>query len=96
MSVATTQPQAAPEAIKKPAVSSTFVRVARYSVLRLLTLFVTVVIGIFLISPLFIVLSYSFAGRDASGGVVPAFIMDNYVKQRTPVMQRAVEKKFVP
>jgi len=43
------------------------------------------VIGIFLISPLFIVLSYSFAGRDASGGVVPAFIMDNYVKLGDPI-----------
>ncbi len=44
MSVVTNEPKT----IKKPATSSTFVRVARYSLVRLFTLFVTVVIGIFL------------------------------------------------
>ena len=50
MSVAATesQTQAAPQAEKKPASSSTFVRVVRYSAVRLVTLFVTVAIGIFL------------------------------------------------
>lgn len=48
MAVAETQPQAVPERIKKPASTSTFVRVARYTAIRLLTLFVTVVIGIYL------------------------------------------------
>ncbi len=48
MSVAATQPEAAPQAEKKPVSNSTFVRVARYSVVRLLTLFVTVVIGVYL------------------------------------------------
>ena len=49
MSVAATQPKAAPEAEKtKPVSTSTFVRVMRYSALRLVTLFVTVAIGIFL------------------------------------------------
>lgn len=48
MAVAETQPQAVPERIKKPASTSTFVRVARYTAVRLLTLFVTVVIGIYL------------------------------------------------
>jgi peptide/nickel transport system permease protein len=48
MAVATTQAEPTPEVIKKPASTSTFVRVIRYSVLRLLTLFVTVVIGIYL------------------------------------------------
>jgi len=48
MSVATNQPEAPAEVIKKPASTSTFIRVIRYSVVRLLTLFVTVVIGIYL------------------------------------------------
>lgn len=43
------------------------------------------VLLIFLISPLFIVLSYSFAGRDASGGVVPAFKFDNYRSLLDPI-----------
>ena len=42
-------PQAAPQAEKsRPVSSSTFVRVMRYSAVRLLTLFVTVVIGVYL------------------------------------------------
>ena len=45
MAVAT---QSTPVEVKKPAASSTFVRVARYTVVRLFTLFVTVVIGIYL------------------------------------------------
>jgi peptide/nickel transport system permease protein len=48
MSVAATQPEATPEAANKPASNSTLVRVIRYSAVRLLTLFVTVVIGIYL------------------------------------------------
>src|SRR5512138_2962846 len=49
MTVAATEPQAAPEAGKKASnFASTFVRVMRYSGVRLLTLFVTVVIGIYL------------------------------------------------
>ena len=48
MSVAATQPEAPAEVRKKPASTSTFIRVIRYSAVRLLTLFVTVVIGIYL------------------------------------------------
>src|SRR5512146_1927781 len=50
MTVATSQPevQAAPKAEKKTLTTSTFVRVMRYSAVRLVTLFVTVVIGVFL------------------------------------------------
>jgi peptide/nickel transport system permease protein len=48
MAVAATESKPAPEVIKKPASSSTFVRVIRYSAVRLLTLFVTVVIGVYL------------------------------------------------
>ncbi len=51
MTVATTSPteaQAAPQAEKKSLANSTFVRVLRYSAVRLVTLFVTVVIGIYL------------------------------------------------
>ena len=48
MAVAATESKPAPEVIKKPASGSTFVRVIRYSAVRLLTLFVTVVIGIYL------------------------------------------------
>jgi peptide/nickel transport system permease protein len=48
MSVATTEPKAPAEVIKKTASTSTFIRVIRYSAVRLLTLFVTVVIGIYL------------------------------------------------
>ena len=48
MAVAATQPKPAPEVMKKPASTSTFIRVVRYSAVRLLTLFVTVVIGIYL------------------------------------------------
>ena len=50
MSVATspTELQSAPKAEKKAVSNSTFVRVLRYSALRLVTLFVTVVIGIYL------------------------------------------------
>jgi len=50
MSVATSQTelQSAPKAEKKAVSNSTFVRVLRYSALRLVTLFVTVVIGIYL------------------------------------------------
>ncbi len=48
MSVAAAQPEAPSEAKKKTPANSTFVRVLRYSAVRLLTLFVTVVIGIYL------------------------------------------------
>ena len=50
MTVATSQPevQPVPQAEKKALTNSTFVRVLRFSVVRLITLFVTVVIGIFL------------------------------------------------
>ena len=48
MSVAAVQPEDTPEAEKKRLENSTFVRVFRYSAVRLLTLFVTVVIGIYL------------------------------------------------
>ena len=48
MAVAATQPKPAPEVMKKPASTSTFIRVVRYSAVRLFTLFVTVVIGIYL------------------------------------------------
>jgi peptide/nickel transport system permease protein len=48
MAVAETHPQAVPEPVTKPASTSTLVRVARYTAVRLLTLFVTVVIGIYL------------------------------------------------
>ncbi len=47
MAVAASNPQTK-EVAKKSAINSTFVRVARYSLVRLLTLFVTVVIGILL------------------------------------------------
>jgi peptide/nickel transport system permease protein len=48
MAVAEAQSQPTPEVIKKPVSNSTFVRVIRYSLVRLLTLFVTVVIGVYL------------------------------------------------
>jgi peptide/nickel transport system permease protein len=48
MAVAAAQSEPTPEVIKKPASNSTFVRVVRYSAVRLLTLFVTVVIGVYL------------------------------------------------
>ncbi len=50
MSVAATESQAAPQAEKSKlsVANSTFVRVMRYSVVRLFTLFVTVVIGVYL------------------------------------------------
>ncbi len=48
MAIAATESQPAPEAAIKPASTSTFVRVVRYSAVRLVTLFVTVVIGIYL------------------------------------------------
>ena len=48
MSVAAVQPEATPETEKKRLENSTLVRVVRYSAVRLLTLFVTVVIGIYL------------------------------------------------
>ncbi len=51
MSVATTSPTEAPSAAKsekKSLANSTFVRVIRYSAVRLVTLFITVVIGIYL------------------------------------------------
>jgi len=37
-----------------------------------------VVVLIFLVIPMFIVLAYSFAGRDTYGRVVPGFTLDNY------------------
>ena len=48
MSVAAAQSEATPQAEKKKIANSTFGRVVRYSAIRLLTLFVTVVIGIYL------------------------------------------------
>lgn len=48
MAVAATETQAAPEALQKTSSNSTFVRVVRYSAVRLVTLFVTVVIGVYL------------------------------------------------
>ena len=48
MSVAAAQSEATPQAEKKKIANSTFARVVRYSAIRLLTLFVTVVIGIYL------------------------------------------------
>jgi peptide/nickel transport system permease protein len=48
MSVAAASPEATPETEKKGFTNSTFARVIRYSAVRLLTLFVTVVIGIYL------------------------------------------------
>src|SRR5512146_104420 len=51
MTVATTSPseaQSAPQAEKRSLANSTFARVARYSAVRLVTLFVTVVIGVYL------------------------------------------------
>jgi spermidine/putrescine transport system permease protein len=38
----------------------------------------TVLIAVFLIAPMLIVLGYSFAGRDAYGGVMPGFTLDSY------------------
>jgi spermidine/putrescine transport system permease protein len=38
----------------------------------------TVLIAVFLIVPMAIVFGYSFAGRDAYGGVVPGFTLDSY------------------
>jgi spermidine/putrescine transport system permease protein len=38
----------------------------------------TVLIAVFLIAPMLIVLGYSFAGRDAYGGIVPGFNLDSY------------------
>ncbi len=48
MAVAATDSTSVPRVEKKKATNSTFVRVLRYSVVRLLTLFVTVVIGVYL------------------------------------------------
>jgi len=48
MSAAAVQPEATPETEKKSLENSTLARVVRYSAVRLLTLFVTVVIGIYL------------------------------------------------
>src|SRR5512142_585844 len=50
MAVATSQPetQAAPLVEKKPASTSTLMRVTRYTAVRLVTLFITVVIGVYL------------------------------------------------
>ena len=38
----------------------------------------TVLIAVFLIAPMLIVIGYSFAGRDAYGGIVPGFTLDSY------------------
>jgi spermidine/putrescine transport system permease protein len=38
----------------------------------------TVLIAVFLIAPMIIVIGYSFAGRDAYGGIVPGFTLDSY------------------
>jgi peptide/nickel transport system permease protein len=48
MAVATTESQPAPQAVKRAASNSTFVRVMRYGAVRLVTLFVTVIIGVYL------------------------------------------------
>ena len=50
MTVATSEPQAQPTAqpARRSLANSTFARVARYSAVRLVTLFVTVVIGVYL------------------------------------------------
>ncbi len=48
MAVAATDSNAVPQVAKKKLSNSTFVRVTRYSVVRLFTLFVTVVIGVYL------------------------------------------------
>jgi peptide/nickel transport system permease protein len=48
MAVAATESQSAPGSAVKPASTSTFVRVARYGAVRLVTLFATVVIGVYL------------------------------------------------
>lgn len=48
MAVAATQSEPAPEVVKKPVSNSTAARVVRYSVVRLLTLFVTVGIAVYL------------------------------------------------
>jgi len=38
----------------------------------------TVLIAVFLVAPMIIVIGYSFAGRDAYGGIVPGFNLDSY------------------
>jgi spermidine/putrescine transport system permease protein len=38
----------------------------------------TVLIAVFLLAPMVIVIGYSFAGRDAYGGIVPGFNLDSY------------------
>jgi spermidine/putrescine transport system permease protein len=38
----------------------------------------TVLIAVFLIAPMIIVIGYSFAGRDAYGGIVPGFTLASY------------------
>jgi peptide/nickel transport system permease protein len=48
MAVATTESPVVPQAEKKPASNSTFVRVMRYSAVRLVTLFATVIVGVYL------------------------------------------------
>ena len=48
MAVATTESPAAPKAEKKQESTSTFVRVMRYSAVRLVTLFATVIVGVYL------------------------------------------------
>lgn len=48
MAVATTEPRPTPQAVKRAASTSTFVRVMRYGAVRLVTLLVTVVIGVYL------------------------------------------------
>jgi peptide/nickel transport system permease protein len=44
----TAQTQAISETIKKPSTTSTFVRVTRYTVVRIISLFITVVVGVYL------------------------------------------------
>jgi peptide/nickel transport system permease protein len=48
MAVATAEPKASPETAPKTGNTSTFARVARYTSLRLVTLFATVVVGVYL------------------------------------------------
>ncbi|HWU00678.1 MAG TPA: ABC transporter permease [Terriglobales bacterium] len=45
----------------------------------------TILMVIFLIAPMLIVISYSFAGRDPYGGVVPGFTWDSYAELLQPL-----------
>lgn len=45
----------------------------------------TILMVVFLVLPLFIVIGYSFAGRDSYGGVVPGFTFANYAELLQPL-----------